>query len=205
MSNIEDKLPKLGKQMKFETNPFYKKVGKKMYLRPRTNVVIGKRDALVDMETGEVRSETVLAVKKVVDKSQFAKIYASEIGELFKLKRTSINVFIVMMAKMDYENRVYFKYSDKKTFQDLGYKTGRPCLTGIKELIKFDIIARDVREHHYWLNPVIASKGERFSKFIQYELEKEGEMKQGNLFDDETRRKLDAMSEIEQNKYLNDE
>ena len=87
---------------------------------------------------------------------------------------------------MDYDNRVYFNYN--KDFKKIGYKSHNMALKGIKELIIHQIIACDVRENHYWLNPAVVCKGERFSKFIQYEVGTP------TLFDDKTDKKLTEMN-----------
>lgn len=74
---------------------------------------------------------------------------------------------------MDYENRAYFNYP--KDYKKLGYKTHKSSLLGLRELITNNIIACDVRPHHYWLNPTIVCKGERFAMYTEFVVGKDGE------------------------------
>ena len=49
-----------------------------MYLQPRANSIIAKGQSIVDTDTGEIVQDSVLiGRRKYVDKSQFAKLYAS--------------------------------------------------------------------------------------------------------------------------------
>lgn len=161
-------LKKISEEAKHEFNPFYKEIKGKMFLRPKSDTIIGKKDAVVDTSTGEIKADVVMASRKIVDKSQFAKLYASEIGLLFDLSKPAINVFMYLSKVMNYENNAFFMYTSQ--FKKIGYKSYIPCLKGIRELLTKNIIAIDLKPHHYWLHPAIVCKGERFSKFIQYEV-----------------------------------
>jgi hypothetical protein len=181
-------LPKLSEQEKHEKNPFMLELQGKMYLQPRANYLVGKDKKVLDMATGEIEENLLIGSRKIVDKSQFAKIYASEIGILFDLTKTAINVFMYLSKIMDYDNRAYFNYN--REYKKVGYKSHVPCLKGLRELVKHNIIACDIRENHFWLNPALICKGERFTKFIQYEVSKgerneldiaKAELKKGNI------------------------
>ena len=75
----------------------------RMYLQPRANTIVAKGQEIVDTTTGEVIQDSVLmGRRKIVDKSQFAKLYASEIGILFELSKPAINVFMHLTKVMDY-------------------------------------------------------------------------------------------------------
>ena len=130
----------LSTQTKHETNPFMIELKGKMYLQPRANTIIARGESIVDTSTGQIVNDTVLmGRRKVVDKSQFAKIYASEIGSLFDLSRSAINVFMYLTKVMDYDQRAYFNYF--KEYAKVGYKSFNPCYKGILELINNQIIA----------------------------------------------------------------
>ena len=82
-------------EQRYETNPFIVELKGKMYLQPRANTIIAKGQSIVDTSTGEIIDESLLIGKRrIVDKSQFAKIYASEIGVLYDLSKTAQNVFL---------------------------------------------------------------------------------------------------------------
>ena len=155
-----------------ETNPFTIELKNKMYLQPRANTIIAKGQALIDTTTGEIMNETILIGKrKVMDKSQHAKLYASEIGILYELSKAGQNVFLHLTKVMDYDNKAIFDY--KKEYTKLGYSSEMQPLKGLRELITRNIIAPHVVSNIYWLNPTIVCKGERFAKYIQFVTEEE--------------------------------
>ena len=213
---MSNKKKGLSTQVKYETNPFMIELKGKMYLQPRANTIIAKGESIVDTTTGQVIDDTVLlGRRKVVDKSQFAKIYASEIGNLFDLSRSAINVFMYLTKVMDYDQRAYFNYF--KEFSKVGYKSFNPCYKGIVELLNNQIIALDVRENTYWLNPTIVCKGERFAIYTEYitkekaeSIEKERLLKDNQRinapsYDKETQDKLNAMNKAEEDRYLEEQ
>ena len=101
----------LDKLKKHETNPFMVELKGKMYLQPRANMIIAKGENIVNTSTGEVLKEsTLIGRRKVVDKSQFAKIYASEIATLYDLTKTVQNVFLYLTQVMDFDNKSFFNY-----------------------------------------------------------------------------------------------
>lgn len=197
---------------KYEKNPFVVELKGKMYLQPRANTIIQRGQEIVDTVTGEViQGDMLIGRRRIVDKSQFAKIYASEIGVLFELSRTAIKVFMHLTKVMDYEQRAYFNYY--KEFDKLGYKTYSTCYKGLVELLAKNIIALDVRENTYWMNPTIVCKGERFAVYTEYvtqerhekdkrkrlaieEMKEQGRQWYDNI-DDQTKHQLDVMNEDE--------
>ena len=150
-----------------ETNPFVVELKGKMYLQPRANTVIAKGEHIVDEITGEILEDNVLVGRRrIVDKSEFAKIYASEIAMLFGLSKSAINVFLYLTKVMDYENKALFDYN--KEFKILNYKTNVQPLNGLRELITKGIIHPHLISGIWWLNPAIVCKGERFSKYTEF-------------------------------------
>ena len=183
----------------YDKNPFVVELKDKMYLQPRANSIIAKGQSIVDTETGEIVQDSLLiGRRKYVDKSQFAKLYASEIGILYELKKAGQNVFLYLSRVMDYDNRAYFNYS--KEYKKLGYKTHYACLKGIKELIKNNIIACDVRENQYWLNPTIICKGERFAKYTEYVVAKEEPVEPKAMMGEQIKKQMETMPETVENK-----
>ena len=149
-----------------EKNPFMVELKGKMYLQPRANAIIAKGEHIVDKITGEILEDNVLiGRRKEVDKSQFAKIYASEIAILFDLSRTAINVLLYIMRVMDFENKAYINTGDPKK---IGYKTSLSVRNALKELISKHILAPAMAPGWYWVNPTIICKGERFAKYTEY-------------------------------------
>ena len=183
-----------------ETNPFMLELKGKMFLQPRANMIIAKGENIVNTETGEVlKDNTLIGRRKVVDKSQFAKIYASEIGVLYELSKKAQNVFLYLTKVMDYDNRAYFNYY--KEHSKIGYKSYVPCYSGILELVNVNIIAVDIRENTYWLNPAIVCKGERFAKYTEYLTEEEAKREQQILLKQQGKKFIDILPESVAEKY----
>lgn len=159
---------------KHETNPFIIELKGKMFLQPRANTIIAKGQSIVDTSTGEIIDESLLIGKrKIVDKSQFAKIYASSIGTLYDLSKTAQNVFLYLTKVMDYDNKAYFSYVND--IKKIGYKSKGTVYNAIKELVNRDIIAPSTMTNVYWLNPTIVCKGERFAIYTEFVVGKDGE------------------------------
>lgn len=191
---------KLNDIKKHETNPFIVDLKGKMFLQPRANMIIAKGESIVNTETGEVlKDNTLVGRRKIVDKSQFAKIYASEIGILYQLSKSAQNVFLYLTKVMDYDNKAYFNYlSDFKKLDYKGYNT--PYL-GLKELIQCSIIAPAIMPHYYWLNPAIVCKGERFAKYTEYLTEEEAKREQEYLMKKQGKKFIDNMPDSISDKY----
>lgn len=169
-----NKIDLRSQEHKYETNPFMVELKGNMYLQPRANAIIAKGKAIVDTSTGEVIDEAVLiGSRKVVDKSQFAKIYASEIATIYELSKPAQTVFLYLTKVMDYDNKSYI--NAERECHKLGYATGKTIIKGLKELIKNNIIAPHIIGGFYWLNPKIVCKGERFAKYIEYVVGEDGE------------------------------
>ena len=196
---MDKKLPSLNSN-KYEENPFMLQLKGKMYLQPKANAIIAKGQSIVDTSTGEVIDESVLIGKrKIVDKSQFAKIYASEIGILYDLSKTAQNVFLYLTKVMDYDNKAYLNYN--ADFKKLKYKSGRSIITGLRELIGESIIASTHMPHWYWLNPSIVCKGERFAKYTEYVIGKDNEVvKSENNFKNQVKQQIEQLPKQIENK-----
>ena len=159
---------------KHDNNPFLLELKGKMFLQPRANAIIAKGQNIIDTSTGEIINESVLiGRRKIVDKSQFAKLYASEIGILYDLSKTAQNIFLYLTKIMDYDNKAYFSYV--KDLEKVGYKSKGTVYKGLRELVKNNIIAPSSMTNVYWLNPTIVCKGERFAKYTEYVVGKDGE------------------------------
>lgn len=150
-----------------ETNPFMIELKGKMYLQPRANVILAKGEAIIDKLSGEIKDDSVLMGKrKVVDKSSFAKIYASEIGLLYDLTKSAINIFLHLTKVMDYDNKAYFNYA--QDYNKVGYKSYSPAFRGIKELVQNNIIYPHKGSMFWWINPAVVCRGERFAKYTEF-------------------------------------
>lgn len=169
---MEEKEVNVSLSDKYSYNPFMVELKGKMYLQPRANMIIAKGESIVNTVTGEIIKEsTLIGRRKIVDKSHFAKIYASEIGVLYELSKTAQNVFLYLTKVMDYDNKAYFSYVND--LHKIGYKSSGTIYRALKELVEKSIIAPSSMVNFWWLNPAIVCKGERFAKYTEYLTEEE--------------------------------
>lgn len=147
----------------YEKNPFTKELRGRMFIQPRANMVIAKDEKLVNTETGEIMKDaTLLGRQKIVDKSEFVKIYASNIGDMMELTPRGKRAFIYICKNLTYNNEVWMPV------KNLGYKHTKSATDGIKELLNKNMIAISQKPEHYWVNPLYICKGERFAKYTTY-------------------------------------
>lgn len=169
-----DKVDLRSDNVKYETNPFIVELKGKMFLQPRANTIVARGQKIVNTNTGEVIDEAVLlGRRKIVDKSQFAKLYASELSALYELSKPAQTVFLYLAKVMDYDNKAYL--NAEKDCTKLGYKSGLSVMRGVKELINKDILAPAIMQGWYWLNPIIVCKGERFAIYTEFVIGKDGD------------------------------
>lgn len=188
------------KENRHENNPFIVELKGKMFLQPRANMIIAKGENIINTETGEVlKDNTLIGRRKVVDKSEFAKIYASEIAVLYELSKTAQNVFLYLTKVMDYNNKAIL--NSEAEYKKLGYKTPLSVTKGLKELVNRSIIAPHIINGLWWMNPTIVCKGERFAKYTEYLTEEEAKREQEYLLKMQGKKFIDNMPEILSDKY----
>jgi len=129
-------------------------------------------EMMIDRETGEPLAHSVFAKKTKVDKAQFAKIYTSNIANMFGLSKTGIKIFGYVLKSIK-PNSDMFIFSYKKCMEITGYKSKKSITDGLKELIDNEFIARGENQYMYFINPTVFFNGDRISFIQQYELKKE--------------------------------
>lgn len=150
-----------------ESNPFVKSLKGKMYIIPKNSTIIAKDQSIVNTNTGEVERGTVLVGRqKIVDKSEFVKVYSDSIGEIFDLDNKARKVFAYGLKKITYQDDFYLNYN--KEYTEVGYKSWQSVVEGLKTLIRKEIIAIAYQAYRFWVNPIYACKGERFAKYTEY-------------------------------------
>lgn len=151
----------------YETNPFVLELKGRMYLQPKPNTIIARGEQIVDTTTGEVVEDSVLmGRRKVVDRTQFAKIYFSQVQAIFDLSRAAMRVLIRISEKMGYDTMVLF--NAKQEAPKLGYKAQQVVQNALRELLTCGIIAQTTIPSVYWVNPLYICKGERFALYLEY-------------------------------------
>lgn len=203
--------------VKYETNPFVVELKGRMYLQPKANTIVAKGQEIIDTATGQVvRDSVLMGRRRVVDKSQFAKVYAEGVKLILDLSKPAVNVLAYIMTKMDFEQKVYL--NTEKDSEKVGYKSALSVTKGLKELIQRGVIAPASMPSWYWVNPIYVCKGERFAVYTEFVTrerhEKDMEARriaehtlreQGvdfyNALDDSTQLQLQAMNERAERKH----
>lgn len=206
-------------EARYETNPFILELKGKMYLQPKANTIIAKGQEIIDTITGEVIQDSVLiGRRKIVDKSQFAKIYYEGVSMMIGISKPAMNVLVYIMTKMDFEQKVYI--NTEKDSEKVGYKSPVSVLKGLKELINLGVIAKASMPSWYWINPIYICKGERFAIYTEYVTSERHEkdmkfritpekqiVQQGiekiESLDEKTKNQINAMNKAEEKKYYN--
>ena len=150
------------------SNPFIQELGGKMYLKPKANVIIAKGEAILDQTTGELKREgdVLIGRRRVVDRTEFAKVYFGEIATIYDLNKAAMNVLMYLAKTMDYEQKAFLNASTD--YEKIGYKKRHTVNLGITNLINKDIIAIGHTTGYYWMNPLYICKGERFAKYTEW-------------------------------------
>lgn len=155
------------KVVRYKENPFLDK----LVVRTRTKSVevapIGKKsDVYINEATGEVAGTEVRTYKKV-DDAEFVKLFTANIALTFDLKSAGIKAFNVLMytvqRKAIERDIIAFDHYTLEDFNDFHEKklSLSTFKRGINELIKAQIIARNIRGGHFYINPNFCFNGNR--------------------------------------------
>ena len=136
----------------------------------RRRLLAGKNpNMIVNPDTGEVEGTQLLAVFEKVDREQFTKIYRKGITQMFNLSKSGIKVFgyFTLIAKPN-KGDVIFEIDSCKEYT--GYKTDKPIMKGLAELIENGFIARSKYYYKYFINPTMFFNGNRVAFIKMYQV-----------------------------------
>ena len=151
----------------------------------RKRLLAGKNpNMIVNPDTGEVQGTQLLAVFEKVDREQFTKIYRKGITQMFNLSKSGIKVFgyFTLIAKPN-KGDVIFEMDSCKEYT--GYKTDKPIMKGLSELIQNGFIARSKYYYKYFINPTMFFNGNRVAFIKMYQVTDEKNKKISNKGNDE--------------------
>lgn len=154
--NKYDKTPFLGDLMEIDVNT-------------RRKIIAGKKPNLViNGETGEVQGTQIFAVNEKVDSEKFTKIYQKGMVQMFNLSKSGIKVFgfFTSIAKPN-KGEVIFEMDRCMDYTE--YKTEKPIMKGLAELIENGFIARSKYHYRYFINPTMFFNGSRVAFIKMYE------------------------------------
>lgn len=174
---------------RYEVNPFVEGMEMQVGSKSVRISTMGKDDnILVNQSTGEVTGTHVVA-RKTLDKTKFVKVFADYMAFTFDLTRSGNKALRVVMwaakqyaigrdkvdlGKYTYESFVEF-YAGSEPPLVLSYST---FTRGLAELEKAKIIAKTIRQGHYFLNPNCLFNGDRiaFSTVLERAPEDQAEL-----------------------------
>jgi len=127
---------------------------------------IGKADALINLETGEISSSASIAMTKLqtVDKQEFVKIFEGGISSIFELSKAARDLFQSMLQiYIDQKFQADRVYLSTAALTDVGYTRSRVTKNNaLNQLLDLDFIAQ-VKDDKawFWINPSMFFKGDR--------------------------------------------
>ena len=157
--------------VKHTKTPFLDELVEEIIVDKRTKIIAGKSPSLVvNRDTGEVEGTQVFAIHEKVDKERFTKIYEGGMRQLYKLSKSGLKVldYFTTITKPN-KGEVIFEMDACKEY--CNYKTDKPILKGIAELIEQRFIARSKHYYKYYINPKKFFNGNRFAFIKMYELD----------------------------------
>ena len=148
-------------------------------IRVSSGLVAAKMSTnLVDSATGEHHAHALIHTLKVVDNTNFVKVFAEGIRQAFELNRTEMRVFYKVLEVYEQE-KMTGGYADSITlslFDDglngdpLGM-SDRTFQNGLKGLLNKGFLSPKVRDQ-YWVNPTLFFKGDRVAFVTEYRRKK---------------------------------
>jgi len=158
----------------YTTNPWARDLALTMR-RGNKIVAMGKSNKILDVASGEMLDQDIAMVsKKIVDKTEFIKIFEGGISHLFSLSKAAQELFqVVLLIYLDEKfigDRVYLSPNALKT---AGYPRTRVTLTNaLNQLLEKGFLARVTDEKNlFWVNPNMFFKGDRMRMVQEYAIE----------------------------------
>ena len=139
---------------KHDESPFINELFE-MSVSTKRRILAGRKpNMIVNSETGDVEGVQVLAIHEKVDTEQFTKIYQRGMTQMFNLSKSGIKVF-AFFTSISKPNKGEVIFEMDKCMEYTGYKTEKPILKGIAELIKNKFVARSKYHYRYFINPTM--------------------------------------------------
>ena len=166
--------------VRYDTNPFTDELNLPISKKQVKVSPIGKdQNVLINQETGEIRGTHVTTYKKV-DSEQFVKIFTANISLTFGLKAAGIKAFTILcwavqhhsinkdLVQLDSFALAEFIEEHKKSSPPLKLSLST-FKRGLLELETAQIIAKNKRLGHFFINPNFVFNGDRiaFTQIIE--------------------------------------
>jgi len=138
-------------------------------------VAMGKSSKILDAVSGELLDQDIAMVsKKIVDRTEFIKIFEGGISHLFSLSKAAQELFqIVLLVYLDEKFKGDRVYISPKALKDAGYTRTRVTMSNaLNQLLEKGFLARVTEEKNlFWVNPNMFFKGDRMRMIQEYAIE----------------------------------
>ena len=105
--------------------------------------------------------------KKIVDRTQFIKVFKDSLKTILALSTTAQKVLWYIIDNVPKEKPfVYLDY--KECMDNVGFKTRKSVYDGVIELLEKGILTRSSNSKKYWVNPLVIFNGNRITFINDY-------------------------------------
>lgn len=105
--------------------------------------------------------------KKIVDRTQFIKVFKDSLKTILALSTTAQKVLWYIIDNVPKEK--HFVYLDYKEYMNnVGFKTRKSVYDGVIELLEKGILTRSSNSKKYWVNPLVIFNGNRITFINDY-------------------------------------
>ncbi len=133
---------------------------------------VGKVQNMVDTRTGEITTDTVaMFSRKVIDRTEFVKIFEGGISNLFDLNKSAKDLFrAVLTIYLEQKNSAERVYLHQAVLEEVGYKRSRQTyIQALNTLLNKEFLASvEGQPNMYWMNPNFFYKGDRMTIVQDY-------------------------------------
>ncbi len=134
---------------------------------------IGKSEAIIDMQTGEISDTASIAIVKreVMDRQEFVKLFEGGISNIFELSKAARDLFQAMLQiyinQKFQSDRVYLSTG---ALENIGYTRSRVTKNNaLNQLLELDFIAQmEGDKSWFWVNPSMFFKGDRMTMVREF-------------------------------------
>lgn len=154
-----------------EKNPWANDLALTMHRGAKT-VLMGKGNAIVNTETGEIGSEmAAMAIRKEVDREEFIKIFEGGIANIFDLNKSARDLFkAILRVYLDQKmmgDKVYINPAVLKEYEYT--KSKQTYIQALNILVNSRFLA-EVKSMPgwFWVNPMMFFKGDRIKMVQEY-------------------------------------
>ena len=137
----------------------------------RRRILAGRKPSMIiNSQTGELEGTQIFAINEKVDSEKFTKIYQKGMTQMFNLSKSGIKVF-AFFTSIAKPNKGEVIFEMDKCMEYTEYKTEKPIMKGLAELIENEFIARSKYHYRYFINPTMFFNGSRVAFIKMYEIE----------------------------------